>query len=262
MRATPEQRRRNDLWDLANLVLPPRLELEHPLVKTPSFKRAQANMNAILKRNRMGILDGPPGTGKTTFAQWAAEKADRPSVIVAMPENPHPTDILRLSIVALTAQNPVSVDKVPLSSELVDVLSEWRGLLIIDEVQNVGLQGLTQLRYVHDIVRPKVPFLLVGHGALATVATNAPLSERIKNRTRFKRLDVDDVFTTVRTIAPHLAETPDDVLRYANDMYGMGVLRRWVNLLEHWTDWELTKPVIADVDDAVLSITGGGEDAA
>lgn len=255
MKQTPEQRRRNDLIDLSNLVVPPRLELDHPLVKTPSFRRAQANMTTLLKRNRMGVLDGPPGTGKTTFAQWAAEKANRPSVIVSMPENPYATDILRLSIVALTGQNPVSVDRVPLASELVDVLSEWQGLLVIDEVQNVGLDGLTQIRWVHDIVRPKLPFLLVGYGALRTVATNQPLSDRIKNRTRFRRLDIADVFTTVRQIAPSLGDAPDDLIRYANDIYAHGLLRRWVNLIEHLEDWEVHRPKKTDFADAVLAIT-------
>ncbi|MDP3950815.1 hypothetical protein, partial [Microbacterium sp.] len=64
---TPQQRAKNDRPDLTNLVLPPRLELDHPLVKTPSFRNGQSAMNSILKRNRIGLIDGPPGTGKTTF---------------------------------------------------------------------------------------------------------------------------------------------------------------------------------------------------
>lgn len=258
-RQTSQQRRLNARMNLSNLVLPPRLELDHPLVETPSFKWARAGMKTMMERNKIGIFDGPPGTGKTTFAQWAAEKADRPSVIVSMPDNPASTDVLRLSFVAVTGTNPVSVDKTSLASELVDALAEWQGLLIVDEVQNVGLDGLTLIRWIHDLARPKLPFLLVGHGALATVRRNKPLSERIRVRREFKPLDIDDVFETVRTIAPALVDAPDDLLRYANDTYGHGNLRRWVSLIEYLQDWEVTIPNQADFDDAIVSITDGDD---
>ncbi len=252
---TPQQRAKNHRPDLTNLVLPPRLELDHPLVKTPSFRSAQSCMNTILKRQRIGLIDGPPGTGKTTFAQWAAERCGRPSAVAAMPENPAPNDFLRVSIVAVTGQNPSGHNKTEMEAELVGALSTWQGLLILDEIQNVGLRGLTEARYIHDITRPAFAMLLVGWGASKTVRENEPLSDRIRQRRRFKALEGEDLFETVRAIDERLARVPDNLLRYADDRYAKGILRRWVALIETLQDWEVDTPKKSDLTDAIISIT-------
>ena len=259
---TPQQRAKNDRPDLTNLVLPPRLELDHPLVKTPSFRNAQSAMNTILKRNRIGLIDGPPGTGKTTFAQWAAERCGRPSAVAAMPENPAPNDFLRVSIVAVTGHNPTGHNKTEMEAELVAALAEWQGLLILDEIQNVGLRGLTEARYIHDTTRPRFPLLLVGWGASKTVRENKPLSERIRQKRHFKPLTGTDLFETVRAIDERLSGVPDDVIRYADDRYAKGNLRRWVALIEILQDWEVERANKDDLVDAITSVTDGEDDAA
>ena len=259
---TPQQRAKNDRPDLTNLVLPPRLELDHPLVKTPSFRAAQSCMNTILKRNRIGLLDGPPGTGKTTFAQWAAERCGRPSAVAAMPENPAPNDFLRVSIVAVTGHNPSGHNKTEMEAELIAALADWQGLLILDEIQNVGLRGLTEARYIHDMTRPRFSMLLVGWGAGKTVRENEPLSDRIRQRRYFKPLEGEDLFTTIRAIDERLDRVSDNVLRYADDRYAKGILRRWVALIETLQDWEVDKASKTDLTDAIISITEGEDDAA
>lgn len=259
---TPQQRARNDRPELANLVLPPRLELEHPLVKTASFRNAQSAMNSILKRNRIGLIDGLPGTGKTTFAQWAAERCGRPSAVATMPENPYPNDLLRIAIVAVTGHNPTGHNKTEMEAELVRSLKTWQGLLILDEIQNVGLRGLTEARYIHDITRPAFPLLLVGWGASKTVRENRPLNERIRQKRFFKPLEGEELFTTVRAIDERLDAVPDDLIRYTNDRYAKGLLRRWVSVIETLQDWEVEAPKRDDFTDAITSITEGEEDAA
>ena len=113
--------------DMSALVLPPRLELGHPLVRTPSFLSAATAMTSLLERNRIGLIDGPPGTGKTTFAQWAAEKCYRPSAIAVMPENPAPLDILRISITAVTGHNPSGDNKTEMEAELARIFRPAAG---------------------------------------------------------------------------------------------------------------------------------------
>ncbi len=259
---TPEQRSRNNRPDLTNLVLPPRLELDHPLVRTPSFQNAQTAMNSILKRNRIGLIDGPPGTGKTTFAQWAAERCGRPSAVATMPENPLPNDFLRVAIVAVTGHNPSGHNKTEMEAELIAALAEWQGLLILDEIQNVGLRGLTEARYIHDLTRPQFPLLLVGWGANATVQENRPLNERIRQKRFFRPLAGEDLFDTVRAIDERFNEVPNDLIRYADDRYAKGLLRRWVNLTETLQDWEVTTAQKDDLAEAIMSITEGQDDAA
>lgn len=259
---TPQQRARNERPDLTNLVLPPRLELDHPLVKTPSFLNARSGMNSILKRNRIGLIDGPPGTGKTTFAQWAAERCGRPSAVATMPENPAPNDLLRIGIVAVTGHNPFGHNKTEMEAELVAALAEWKGLLILDEIQNVGLRGLTEARYIHDLTRPQFPLLLVGWGASKTVRENRPLNERIRQKRFFRPLHGEDLFTAVRAIDERFVDVPNDLIRYADDRYAKGLLRRWVNITETLQDWEVTAAKEDDLTDAIMSITEGEDDAA
>lgn len=236
------------------LVLPPHLEIEHPLVRTPSFRSAATAMTSLLARNKIGLIDGPPGTGKTTFAQWAAEKCDRPSAIAVMPENPAPLDLLRISITAVTGHNPTGDNKTEMEAELSSALGEWQGLLILDEVQNVRVKGLTEARYIHDIARPRFPLLLVGYGAMEAVRENSPLDSRIRLRRTFRELSGQDLFDTVRAIDDRLNEVPDDVLRYADDRFARGKLRQWVDLIETLQDWGVTTATRADFDDAIVSI--------
>jgi DNA transposition AAA+ family ATPase len=243
--------------EFSSLVLPPHLELDHPLVHTPSFRDAATAMESLLKRNKIGLIDGPPGTGKTTFAQWAAEQCDRPSAIAVMPENPAPLDILRISITAVTGHNPSGENKTEMEAELADALGDWQGLLILDEVQNVRIKGLTEARYIHDITRPRFPLLLVGFGALAAVRENQPLNSRIRLRRTFRELSGQDLFDTVRELG--LPGASDDLIRYADDRFAHGNLRRWIDLIETLEDWEVAKATEEDFDDAIVSID---EDAA
>ena len=240
--------------DLNALVLPPHLELDHPLVHTPSFRHAASAMAGLLARNKIGLIDGPPGTGKSTFAQWAAEQSDLPSAIAVMPEDPRPLDLLRISITAVTGHNPTGSNKTEMEAELAEALGEWQGLLILDEVQNVRIKGLTEARYIHDITRPRFPLLLVGYGAMATVRENTPLDSRIRLRRTFRTLSGQDLFDTVRTIDDRLATVPDDVIRYADDKFARGNLRQWVDLIETLQDWNVTAPTRTDFDDAIVSI--------
>jgi MoxR-like ATPase len=256
-RQTPQQRAKNEHVDLACLVLPPRVELDHPLVKTPSFQNAQTGMNSILKRNRIGLIDGPPGTGKTTFAQWAAERCGRPSAVATLPENPNPLDILRVAIIAVTGHNPTGQNKSDMEAELIRSIAEWQGLLILDEVQNVGLHGLTEARFIHDMTRPRFPLLLVGWGASATVRGNRPLNERIRQRRFFRPLQGTDLFETVRAIDERFNNVPDDLIRYADDKFGNGLLRRWVDITETLEDFEVTTVRKDDLTDAIIHITDG-----
>lgn len=250
-RSTREPKQRPNL---PALVLPPHLELDHPLVHTPSFLHAATAMTGLLNRNKIGLIDGPPGTGKTTFAQWAAEKCDRPSAIAVMPENPAPLDLLRISITAVTGHNPTGENKTEMEAELVTALGEWQGLLILDEVQNVRVKGLTEARYIHDITRPRFPLLLIGYGAMAAVRENDPLNSRIRLRRTFRELQGQDLFDTVRAIDDRFAGVPDDVLRYADDKFAHGNLRRWVDLIETLQDWDTTAATQFDFDDAIVSI--------
>jgi len=241
--------------DFNHLVLPPRLELTHPLAETPSFLRAVTGMRSLIDRAQIGLIDGPPGTGKTTFAQWAAEQSGLPSAIAVMPENPAPLDLLRISITAVTGCNPSGQTKTEMEAEMIAALSEWQGLLILDEIQNVRSRGLNESRYLHDMTRPKFPLLLVGAGALPAVKESAPLDSRVRFKRVFKTLRGEDLFATVRTIDPRFVDVADNVIRYADDRYAQGNLRRWVSIVETLQDFGVERAERNDIDD-VIAVTG------
>lgn len=234
--------------DYSHLVLPGRLELDHPWVDTPSTRRASTGLQSVLDRNTIGVIDGPPGTGKTTFAQYAAEHCGRPSAIAVMPENPAPNDLLRIAITAVTGMNPHGSTKTEMEAELVEAISLWQGLLIIDEVQNVRTRGLDEARYIHGITRPQFPMLLVGYRALPVIEDNPTLDSRIRMRRRFTPLKEQALFDAVRAMSPLCARMSDNLIRVADDRYGQGNLRRWTAIIETLEDLAVDDPTSDDID--------------
>ena len=240
--------------DYSHLVLPGRLELSHPWVDTPSTRRAATGLRSVLDRNTIGVIDGPPGTGKTTFAQYAAETCGRPSAIAVMPENPAPNDLLRIAITAVTGMNPHGSTKTEMEAELVEALSLWQGLLIIDEVQNVRTRGLDEARYLHGITRPQFALLLLGYRALPVIRDNPTLDSRIRMRRTFKALKEQDLFEAVRAISPLVQRMSNNLIRIADDRYGQGNLRRWTAIIETLEDLAVDEPTPDDIDMALVEI--------
>jgi replication-associated recombination protein RarA len=188
----------------------------------------------VLEKNSIGLFDGPPGTGKTTTAEWIAGEADRPVAFVTMPARPSPLDILRLIILEVSGVAPSARDtKFDMEQTLLnDLLPGWNGLLIVDEVQNLATEAIEELRFLHDRMRRSFAVILVGYRAEEKITSQPALSSRVSNRVHFRALVGDELMECVRHLDPRFAASPVAILRHIDDRCARGNLRIWTHLAE------------------------------
>jgi DNA transposition AAA+ family ATPase len=188
--------------------------------------RLAVNQKAIM------LLDGPPGTGKTTTAAYLIGRAvadGTPTVYVAIPERPSPTELLRVLIEAISG-TPGMGSKHDMENEARALLQDHGGLIVVDEVQNLRRSGLQELRYLHDDSQTNVAMLICGWQADQVIREQPDLNSRVRFRTGFQPLGRNEVVDVVRQIEPRLAAAEEDVLLWIDDVYAHGIFRNWNSL--------------------------------
>lgn len=198
------------------------------MAMTPSMRRADTAFSLTVRQKAIMLIDGQPGTGKTTAtARWAAQcsEAGIKVTYLAIPEQPTPVGLLRLIVEAVSG-TPAMGRKHDMENEVKDLLSDFGGLLIVDEVQNLQRAGTQELRYLHDDTETDVAMLLSGWQADKVARARPDLDSRIGYRARFAPLVPTEVPEVISTMAPWLRIDVDVMMR-VNEVYAHGVLRRW-----------------------------------
>lgn len=206
-------------------------EPQHPFIGTPIARRALLASKVTLASQRIGFFDGPPGTGKTTTALEVAARVNRPVHVVTMPARPAPLEVLRRVIAAFKGELGAGT-KAQMEDEAVAILTGWGGLLIVDEVQNIGTPGIHTLRYLHDRSACSFAMLLVGWRALETIQAHPDLESRVIAFVEFEPLTGKDLLEYVFARHPELTGTPPEVIRHLDDTSARGNLREWRNITE------------------------------
>ncbi|MCO5298877.1 MAG: ATP-binding protein [Candidatus Nanopelagicales bacterium] len=202
------------------------------LAQTQTMRNAAVGFQLAVKQKAIMLLDGPPGTGKTTTAAYLIGQAideGAPTVYVAIPERPSPTELLRVLIEAISG-TPGQGSKHDMENEARALLQDQGGLIVVDEVQNLRRAGLQELRYLHDDSQTNVAMLICGWQADQVIREQPDLNSRVRFRTGFQPLRRDEVVDVVQQIEPRLAATDADVLLWIDDVYAHGVLRNWNSL--------------------------------
>lgn len=199
------------------------------LASTPSLKRATTAFTLTLRQKAIMLMDGPPGTGKTTAAARFVEQAiahEIPAVYVAIPERPSPSELLRLFIEAVSG-TPGCGTKHDMENEARALLADFGGLLVVDEVQNLRRSGMQELRYLHDDAQTDIAILLSGWQADKVIRERPDLDSRVRYRARFQLLERKEVCATITQLEPRLHQTADSVLMHIDAIYARGSLRLW-----------------------------------
>jgi general secretion pathway protein A len=177
----------------------------------PGHEEALALMRSCVEeRDGLGVLIGPPGSGKTLLCRLLAQSLDRSHHAVFLC-NTHMASVesmiqailydLALPIEGLREQE--------LRLRLIDFIMEkfnggGRTLLLIDEAQNLSEDQLEELRLLTNLEGRSdkaVQAMLFGLGSLA-VSLQAPAMEAFRQRVavvaRLRPLDEDEVVEYVR----------------------------------------------------------------
>lgn len=202
---------------------------EH-VVSTPFMVEGIDTASTVLNTRAIGLFDGPVGTGKTTTAEWVASQLQVPTINLTMPPRPLKLTALRKIVRALSGDE-YGASGDALEDAAVNLLRDWDGLLIVDEVQTIGGQGISELRYIHDVTRESFGLLLVGNGVEAAIRTQPALDDRVLVRARFQRLTGDDLTTVLHELDPRLKRTAAGILTRVDQRHCRGKLRGWSQIL-------------------------------
>ncbi|MCF6733633.1 ATP-binding protein [Blastococcus sp. KM273129] len=200
------------------------------VVNTPSLLEGIDTAATVLDTQAIGLFDGPVGTGKTTTAEWVASQQQAPTINLVMPPRPAKLTALRKIVRALTG-DVYDASGDALEDAAIDLLRDWNGLLIVDEVQTIGGQGISELRYIHDVTRESFGLLLVGNGVEAAIRTQPALDDRILVRAHFQRLTGEDLITVLHDLDPRLKRTAAGILARLDQRHCRGRLRDWSQIL-------------------------------
>jgi hypothetical protein len=210
------------------------LPKNRPLVRTDMFVLALAKLEAITRLSTIGLIEGVPGTGKSTVLRYHAQvKGHRVSFMEIPPESSSKVSLKHVHR-ALTGYDPAG-DKHSIQDDLVKILGAGEWVVTVDEAQHLGLAGIKQVRYLHDrCAREARPFTLVlsGNGVARAIARSKELDDRVKIRHVMEAIPTRALEKVLRQFHPRLANASLALLLDIDTAWAKGNLRRWGSLMD------------------------------
>ncbi len=227
------------------------LGIETRLVPTSHMVEGLRTIHDVATQNRIAAIDGPPGSGKTTTVRLFREEVDRPCALATMPGRPAPLDLLRLIYQSLHGTPPGhKMSRLELQNSLLAHLTDWRGVLIVDELQNSAVASMQDLVWLYEESNHAFAIVVVGTGVIDAVRAYPQLLSRMMGSVTFEPLRGEALINAVQGLDLRLAATPTGVLLTHDLNACSGILRRWV-MTVHWLD-ALNQPAGEPVTKDVL----------
>lgn len=197
-------------------------------IPTQQFQMGQLLVQAICRKDSIGVLHGDAGYGKTFTMRNAIEQVtDREVVVLEFPPEASSRQVAGSLVKSLTGVD-LSCERRIIIDAAADALREKRRLLVIDEAQRLTHKPIELLRHFHDDRGGKFGLLLVGGNECWKVLSRYPmLKSRIHHRVEFHRMDPDEVVAMMRAFHPVWEGADTSLIDEIDERHCRGVWRRW-----------------------------------
>ncbi|WP_052719374.1 AAA family ATPase [Halomonas sp. HG01] len=165
-------------------------------VETPSARAVLSALSFAQMAEAVSVIYGGAGVGKTTTLARYRDQAPNVWVVTATPAASAPGPILAriAQVLGIRASGAVHV----VEANIIERVSETRGLLVIDEAQHLTHRALDAIRSIHDAAG--IGLALVGNEIVYSQLTGgsrsvgfAQLFSRVAKRVRLSRAKDADV---------------------------------------------------------------------
>jgi len=212
------------------------LGVSTPLISTPFFSSGYTLAAATMPNNEIAVFGGPAGTGKTTCARYVAQNASRACALVTVPERPAPLDLLRYIYLHVTGHAPSTKSRrFDLQNLLLEELSAWGGVLVIDEMQNSRADSMAELVYLYEQSDHAFALIMVGTHVIDAIKAHPQLNTRVMGKVLFQPLSGPTLIDAVQQLDPRLDKTSRAAIAAHDSAACNGLLRTWVMTIK-WMD--------------------------
>jgi DNA transposition AAA+ family ATPase len=197
-------------------------------LETDDYLRAQRAVFDLARLQGIGVIHGDAGLGKSHSVKSAIERLT--GIPVSWFDFPGRTTPKQLVAGLLEKITNISHEgsRARLEILLLDLLSDTRRLLVIDEAQRLYDESIEHVRHLWD--RPNTQFGLVlvgGNDCWSRISRYPMVWSRIHRNVAFQPLSIDEVLEHIPKFHPIYASTPLELIEAVDHEYAHGNLRDW-----------------------------------
>lgn len=201
------------------------------VVRTADFALALENMRYVHRRRAISLFFGDSGVGKSIAAQAVASQfPDGEGCVVKLTTRPNPRMWANAILERLTG---VWHDETRWQGArtLEHELRERPRSVIVDEAQNLSLECIEWLRWLHEEVPGRLMLLFVGGPQVRARLLRSPqMARRIFQPTAFHALPAESVIATIRAFHPIYRDAPEDLVADIDRRHCHGNFGHWSRL--------------------------------